>query len=183
MSNPNINRWGLNLFWNRLWYKDKNYALALHQDNIFAKLIIIYLNYGILYPTNIFAHKFWYFNKFFKTKNHFIEHNTKYYRLMSFKNLTMGINELYSVRVKTKNLYTGRVWLFRYQNWLIINFYCFQPIKKKPMKKSTNISKKKTLDFYFTENGADNILIKRLKFILIYIWSVNYNANTTYYNF
>ncbi len=54
MSNPSINRWGLNLFWYRYWFNDKNNALVVHQDNVVNKLLLTYLHYGLLFTKNIF---------------------------------------------------------------------------------------------------------------------------------
>jgi hypothetical protein len=59
MSNPSINRWGLNLFWYKYWFTDKNNALVIHQDNIINKLMLIYLHFGLFFTKNIFFNKYW----------------------------------------------------------------------------------------------------------------------------
>ena len=62
MSNPSINRWGLNLFWYRFWYNDKINSLIINQDNIINKLILIYTHFGLLHNKNLFFNKYWFFN-------------------------------------------------------------------------------------------------------------------------
>lgn len=128
MSNPLINRWGLNLFWYRFWFTDKNYFLNLQQDFLISKLVHTFLNYGVLYPKNIFLNKYWFLKKF-GFKNYFALHNTKYYRIVNFKSNTTNTLSHYFNRTKLKNIYFGKLWILRYQGWLVINFYCFQPPK------------------------------------------------------
>jgi len=183
MSNPSINRWGVNLFWYRLWYTDKNYAAILHQDKIFTELMYIFLHYGLLHPVNLFSHKMWYYNKYFKTKNYFNEHVTKYYRIMNFKNVAMGIDSNYSIRTKLKNTYVTKVWLFRYQSWVVINFYCFQPPRKKFSKKKHTRRFLKQVDFYMTRPRTPNYLIKRAKMLLLYYSLFSSTSTKGYYAF
>jgi hypothetical protein len=183
LSNPSINRWGLNLFWYKIWYSDKNYAPSLHQDHILTKLIEIYLMYGILLNNNMFIHKFWYYYKFFKTKNYYNEHNIKYYRLMNFKSVAMNINSSYTVRIKIKNIYIMKIWLLRYHNWIIINFYCFQPPKKKFNKQYTSTSMKKHLDFYLNKKRNNLVTIQRLKYAINYYTTCKYTSRTNFYSF
>ena len=49
MSNPTINRWGLNLFWYKYWYTDKNYNLNTQIDAAMVYLVHTFLNFGILF--------------------------------------------------------------------------------------------------------------------------------------
>ena len=84
MSNPSINRWGLNLFWYRFWYNDTNNSLVIHQDNLINKLILLYMYYGLLYPQNMFINKYWYFT--YKIKHNILHDNfnIKYFRLVEY---------------------------------------------------------------------------------------------------
>lgn len=179
LSNSSINKWGLNLFWYNFWIVDKNYAEIIQQDKIIQKLIFFYLNFGVLFPKNIFFNKYWYLNKF-SFLNYFNEHNLKYYRMVNFKNEAMGIDSNYTVRNKIKNTYFTKIWILRYQKWLIINYYCFRPMIRK---KNDDFSwKKKDLLFFMKENKKKTISFKRLKLILFFFINIKFNTNF-YYKF
>jgi len=131
MSNPSINRWGLNLFWYRFWYNDKKNSLIVNQDNLFNKLMLIYIHYGLLLPNNIFLNNYW-FNISKKNNRSLIEDfSIKYFRIIEYKNKVLNEYKSYKIRNKLKNLYFSKIWILRYQNWLIINFYCFNLYRKK----------------------------------------------------
>lgn len=165
MSNPTVNRWGLNLFWYRFWYYDKNYYLSCQHDNAIIKLVYTFLNFGILYPVNMFIHRYWFDN--LKLINYRNEHNTKYYRLMSFKNLISNEINYYKERVKIENIYQSKIWILKFQHWIVINFYCFNPIKKRQIiynKKRKNLS----FDIYLTKFPHKFENHKRLKMIFFF---------------
>lgn len=182
MSNPSINRWGLNLFWYCYWFTDKNYYLNLQQDTLILKLIYIFLNYGTLFPKNIFKNKYWFFNKF-NFDNYFNSHNTKYYRIVNFKNATMGIDSCYHDRIGLKNIYYGKIWILKFQNWLIVNYYCFQPIKKKKL--TANLFKKspKGASLYLAKSTSDAKALSRTKLFLFFSIFNKFNNTKNYYRF
>lgn len=177
MSNPSINRWGLNLFWYKFWFYDKNYHLSLQHDILINKLVYTFLNFGIIFPVNIFVNRYWFKN--YKNSNYFNTHNTKYYRMMGFKNLISKEINYYKERIRIENVYQSKIWILKFQNWLIINFYCFNPIKKRQLQK-------RQLNFNFR---VDTILpnlpykfenYKRLKLILFYFFKKIKNSNYFY---
>ena len=186
MSNPTINRWGLNLFWYRFWYADKNNSLIMHQDHLINKLILLYVHYGLLYPKNLFINKYWYFNYKIDYNLFYDNYNLKYFRLIEYKNKVLNEYKSYKIRTKVKNLYFSKIWILRYQNWLIINFYCFQPLaaKRKKNKKRTKRTKsKKDLNFYLSHDRNKNkFLIHRYKMFLFSFLNTFINK-TPYYNF
>lgn len=125
MSNPCINRWGMNTFWYNFWYSDNNYASNLHQDTIFIKLINIYLFNGISLPHNIFANFYWY-----------AKHTSKldfptYYRWFTLRRTFVDIQATYSLRHQTDCVFPMKLWILKYGNWLIINLYWFRPLTLK----------------------------------------------------
>ena len=178
MSNPSINRWGLNLFWYRFWYNDKTNALVINQDNLINKLILIYTHYGLLCNKNIFFNKYWFIvnNKNFSNQN---DYNLKYFKLIEYKNKIINESKIYKMRNKVKNLYFSKIWILRYQKWLIINFYCFQPLTNKLKKKNLI---KKNLDFYLNKNIDNKFLIHRFRFFLFYFLN-SFLKNKNYYKF
>ena len=178
MSNPSINRWGLNLFWYRFWYNDKTNALTINQDNLINRLILIYTHYGLLHFKNIFFNKFWFGNLTNLSFNSQNNYNLKYFRLIEYKNKVLNEYRSYKVRNKLKNLYYSKIWILRYQKWLIINFYCFQPLTNKSIKKN---KKKKPLNFYLNKEN-NHFLITRYKFFLFYFLNL-FLKNKNYYKF
>ena len=108
MSNPSINRWGLNLFWYNYWFNDKNNSIILHQDNLINKLILIYIHYGILTNKNIFLNKYWYNFNLKTLKNYQDNYNLKYFRLVEYKNRVLNESKSYKIRNKIKNIYFNR---------------------------------------------------------------------------
>lgn len=179
MSNPLINRWGLNLFWYRFWFNDKNYHFTLHQDTLINKLVYIYLNYGVLFPINIFINKYWFKDN--QTKISWNTHNSKYYRIMGFKNLISKEMNYYKERTKLTGIYQSKIWILKYQHWIVINFYCFTPLKKKSI-----INKKNTfykhLDTPLTSKKSRLDNIKRLRLLFFFFYK-KINNISFYYQF
>lgn len=130
LSNPSINRWGLNLFWYRYWYTDKLQQAYIQQDYIFNQLLYTYILYGILTPHNLFLNKYWHMNIENVNWKHQNFYNEKYYRKGELKGLAVEDVNTIRLRFKVKHLYFSKIWILRFQNWVILNFYSFQPIKK-----------------------------------------------------
>lgn len=163
MSNPLINRWGLNLFWYKIWYIDRNQFLFFNQDELIEKLIFLYLHFGVLYSKNLFFNKYWYLNVDLKLIHN---SNLKYYRVIEYKNKLLNKSYFYNIRIKIKNIHITKLWLLRYQNWLVLNFYCFQLIKKKNALKNLF---KQSKSLYSAQNIFDFTKIKRIKLIFFFM--------------
>ena len=143
MSNPSINRWGLNLFWYNFWFNDKNNSLIIQQNFIINKFIYLYLYFGLLNNTNIFIKKYWYKNfniNFNKILNDF---NFKYFRFIEYKSKVFNEYKICKMRNKVKNVYFSKLWILKFQNWLILNFYSYKPIIKRIKRISFRRKKKK----------------------------------------
>lgn len=174
MSNPGINRWGLNLFWYRYWFMDKNFATTIHQDNLIDKLLLIYVHYGLLYPKNFFISNYWYSNYNLNYYNLLDSLNFKYFRFIEYKNKIINEKKIYKLRNKLKNLYFSKIWILKYQKWLIINFYSFQPLVSKLQKKSIY---KKNINFYFNDIKIKNNFNKNEFFVIRYKMLLSYYFN------
>lgn len=184
MSNPGINRWGLNLFWYRFWYNDANNSLVVHQDSCIDKLVLCYLYFGLLYPQNMFISKYWYSSyriKFSKVQSNF---NSKYYRVIEQKNRfdeeEAGVSlEAHNLRARIKNVYFSKIWILRFQNWLVVNFYCFQPLKPtiKKVEKAGKAS-----DFCLSKKIQNKSSLHRYKMYLFYFLN-SFLAKDLYYKF
>ena len=127
MSNPCINRWGLNSVWHHYWYSDSRYSLNLQLDNSILTLLNIYLNYGSDFYTRMLWNSFWY-----KTSSWPKEvKQEKYYRWLSvYNDVSMSTNN-YPFRLASEERFTTRISVLKFNSWYIINLYWFQPDKKK----------------------------------------------------
>lgn len=134
LSHPSINRWGLNLFWYSFWFSDKSKSHNIHLDFFLNKLVINYINYGLIVERELFYSKYWY-NKntlFWKKRIEFFEKNLPiYYRHIEYKNKVNDELALVKLRIKKKNAHLTKLWILKFQNWIIINMYFIQPLKKR----------------------------------------------------
>ncbi len=156
MSNPLINRWGFNLFWYHFWYTDKNNFLQNSFDIIISKLLLSYVTYGLLLHKNVFFSTYWYKKSNYEETNLFKIFDKKYFRTMSHKNRITGEISLFYARLKRKDVYFSKLWLLRYQGWIIVNISAFQPVKKKYRKRKTR--------YFFSSflTNSNNIFKKQL---------------------
>lgn len=173
MSNPSINRWGLNLFWYKYWYTDKTQQLNIQQDDIFSKLIHTYLFYGIIYPRNIFVNKRWFKSNYKIDYKIYPIFNEKYYRWSEIKHGLLQEKIIKKFRIKKLNFYYTRIWLLRYQQWLIINFYSYKPFKKSKRFKPSQI---KNLDRFHTNVITYKTNIKQIK-LFLHLITINFKNN------
>lgn len=178
MSNPSINRWGLNLFWFRMWYADKNQPLIINQDMLFNRLIFIYVRYGLFHLRAFFLNNYWYFGCSNIIINFLNNNFTKYFRIIEYKNKVLNKFSQHRVRNEIKNIYFTKIWIMKYQNWLILNLYNYQPLKKKTQNK---INSNKEIDYYLEKNKK-NITMLRFKFLLLFTLN-NLLTKNIYYKF
>lgn len=157
MSNPSVNRWGINTFWYSFWYSDTKYAENLKQDSLFIKLINIYLFFGLNISQNVFANFYWYSKQFTLLKL------PAYSRQFVVKNNLLQTQSSYQLRQKTENVYPMKLWLLKYNNWIVINLYWFQPFKKKASLNKTQTLN--TVDLFSISNPQSNFTISKLKTI------------------
>lgn len=138
MSNPCINRWGLNSFWHHYWYSDSRYYLNLQQDNIILDLLNTYLKYGINMQNNHFVNPFWY-----KTSpsTYHIPSTLTYYRWLTVYNETLRMTSTYRLRLESEETFQTRINVLKFNSWYVLNLYWFQPDKDK--KKLSKTARKK----------------------------------------
>lgn len=125
VSNPSINRWGVNTLWYHFWYSDNSYSQNLKQDRIIKQLLHDYLHHGLSLPSLIFFSPYWYHTQL-RPQN-----QPGYFRWLTTKNKTLGFKTTYRLRIETIDLFPMKLWILKYNNWVIINFYWFQPNKFK----------------------------------------------------
>ena len=124
MSNPCINRWGMNTFWHNFWFNDFEYSVNIRQDKAITTLITTFIFYGINMSYNIFSNPYWY-SKFFsklslKTYQRWITYIPKGKEVLA---------ETYSIRQEADCIFPMKLWILKYSHWVIINQYWFNPFK------------------------------------------------------
>ena len=127
MSNPCINRWGLNSVWSHYWFSDSRYYLNLQHDSIVLDLLNVYLNYGSDFYTNMLWNPFWY-----KTSSAANSRDlTKYYRWLSVYNDISMSTHTYPFRLSSEERFMTRISILKFNSWYVVNLYWFQPDKKR----------------------------------------------------
>lgn len=177
LSHPSINRWGLNLFWYSFWYSDRNKSSNVHQDFFFNRLLITFINYGLDHDRDYFYSGYWYNNKskYLNLRIFLFSKNMPLcYRHIEYKNKVNSELALVKLRIKKKNAHLTKIWILRFQNWIILNIYFIQPLKKKTF--SIQITDKKKYErslllnnSYYRRTRLTKLSILRLIFFFKYI--------------
>lgn len=182
VNNPVINRWGFNQFWRTIWYNDKNYTSTLHQNHLFKKFIHLYLHYGIFHKLIVFSNRRWNPKEISNARKSLIVHNSQYFRKLLFTHPIFKEPSEYILRNKIKNIYPSRIWILCYQNWIVINFYFFQPIKRINVKEIPNYLSNNT-NFFIKSKQKTNQPFRRIKFTLLYLFFKKKSSFNFYYKF
>lgn len=127
MSNPCINRWGINSFWSHYWYSDLRYSLYSKQDNLILELLKIYLKCGSNIPKTFFLNVYWYKESTISDSKNF----KRYYRWVTVRNRTLDMYTTYPMRILRDETFDTRITILRLNSWIVVNSYWFQPDKKK----------------------------------------------------
>jgi hypothetical protein len=127
MSNPCINRWGLNSFWHHYWYSDSRYASYLQHDDLALNLVQTYLTYGSDIDAKMFWNKYWFKSSTAPQSPQL----SRYYRWVTVSNKTLHTVNTYRLRISSEETFQMRVSVLRFNSWLVINLYWFQPDKNK----------------------------------------------------
>ena len=181
MGNPVITRLGVQQFWHTHWYSDSNISSNLQQDRLFENLLNLYLKYGLTLPSNLFVHEYWYGNverlKTLRQSYNQSKHNT-FYRRYYYLNNVVGIEHNFLLRNATPEYFPLKLWLFKYNNWVILNVTWFKPMKGKirnngsaSSASAANVLHKPASLFFKT---------KRLKFLLLFFTRKILSANKVY---
>jgi len=132
MGNPVITRLGINQFWYKHWYSDREESVNIKQDQAFEQLINIYLNYGLTFKTNPFIHEYWYRKSSRKIRVFDQdEKNAKFFRRFFYTNDNLSIEHTYLIRKRTGEYFPMRTWIMKYGGWIVICVHWFKPLKIK----------------------------------------------------
>ncbi len=170
MSNPCINRWGLNSFWSHSWYSDNRYSLYAKQDHVVLNLLKIYLMYGANTPKSVFKNSYWFKSLTLKHSLNFSYH----YRWITVRNKTLQMTSTYPMRIAREETFDARVSVLRFNSWFVVNSYWFQPDKqRKHRMKKAKI--KDHLSIHHGLNSSHSVLPKLRKLLTL--------AHSSKYNF
>ena len=179
MGYPVITRVGINQFWYRHWYTDTFYRQNAHQDRMFEKFVMLYVDYGTIVKNNVFIHEYWYSKSSKTVRTAPIKSYAKHYRKQYYTNLNLTIEHSFLLRKHSGEYFPMRCWILKYGKWIIISLKIFKPLKtKKPLlrdrSKKTGVSSSSTeLDCRFD----DSI---RLKLFYSYMTKKFSNINSEY---
>lgn len=152
-SSPLINKLGTNLYWNTMWNDKINYTKKLKED-IFINMFFFLIFKKISIHSNLL--KMNYFQKLLKNSSKFHEISSKFYFYKFLKNKT-------SFFKKNKASYMGKLWILRFNTWLILSTYYYVP----QLMLKSKIFQKKNLDL---NNKKFHQEFKRTKLIKLYTW-------------
>ena len=169
MGYPVVTRLGVNQFWIKHWYSDCNTQENIQHDKIFEKLLLLYLNYGLSYPTNIFFHEY-YFSRATRGLGFLSSgQKNKYFRGFSYSNSLLTIQHSYLIRNRSGEYFPMRLWHIKYNSWVILAFNCFRPLKQKQSsRKSLEKHGVNGLSASFSKS-QDTPALRRFKMLYLYV--------------
>lgn len=175
MSNPCINRWGLNSLWRHYWYSDSRYAVNLQHDKLVTELVSTYLNYGSDFSTQHQWNSFWYKTNPRPSKENINNH----YRWVSIYSHAAQETSTYRLRKDRENeTFETRISILKFQSWIVFNLYWFQPDKKRAKRlKMTRLRHRLILH---TQNSRSTSPIVKFQAAIKNFQSLNLNNVLTY---
>jgi len=127
MSNPCVSRWGLSSFWHHFWYSDVRYSLYVQQDKVIVDLVQLYIQYGTV-RSSVFSQK-WFWYKTSPQPTYLSIY--RYYRWVTSEGRDPSESYTTSVRLAASEVFQTRVSVLRFDSWILINIYWFQPDKQR----------------------------------------------------
>ena len=141
MHYPSINRWGYNLFWLNYWFSDKLKSLNIQQDILLDQLISYYFIFGYFNKKNFQVSSYWY-NDYIRKEHDIFFDNYEFDSFRIVKNIKTTKVSLDYFIFKNEIPETSyvKIWIFRYQKWLILFFFSLNFIRDRKATKpiSTN---------------------------------------------
>jgi hypothetical protein len=140
ISVPASNKSGYSMFWNSMWDSKHNYNVFLKQD-IFIKssLILFFSDYS--------SDKLFFFLKL-NSRNKF-----KNFKINNVRNKKkFNFNTYYNFIRNTSNkndIFFSKLWLLRYQSWVVLNISIFSFFKEGSFKKKLEINFDSWFFYYY----------------------------------
>lgn len=121
--------------------------------------------------------KYWFENNKKLNYDYFVNFTSKFFRLINSPYDETDTLGLYRTREELKCIYLSRMWILRYNEWFILNFYSLRPketnlvIKQKKKVNTINSS------IVVVQKQNSLKLLKRLKFLIAYFFYKTLNEN------
>jgi len=131
ISIPAANKSGYSMFWNSMWDSKHNYSVFLKQDIFIKSTLILFLN-------DYSSDKLFFYLKL-KSRSNFkkyLVNGLKFKKNINFNSYYNYIRELNN----SNNLFFSKLWLLRYQSWVILNISVLSFLKNDILKKNIDIS-------------------------------------------
>jgi hypothetical protein len=157
ISVPAMNKTGYSMYWSSMWDDKNNFSRLLSEDIFIKKFIPLLIEDNILIKN---------FNKNnFKANN--VDLNYKY--SLAF-NVDINLNNVYSYIYSLNKIifYTSKIWVVKYQTWILIFFYIYSPFNKLFKDKSDGLNN------FNLNNSVSNDIVYNY---YISILKTNYNYN------
>lgn len=138
ISMPMMNKTGYSMYWNSMWDDKLNYTRSFKEDIAVKIFFNLFIEGGYLFKRLGKAINVDDYLKVLKNK-----HNLHFLKL---KREDGKYNYILDTR-KNSQRYLSRIWLFKYQSWIIFYFFTYSlnlsRFAKKTMKKKRRFKKKK----------------------------------------
>ena len=181
LSNPSINRWGTNMFWYHMWYTDKNSYFAAHMDLCLEKLVYIYTFFGLYFKKHFFLRMRWNSEFYSVIKKYKKLHELKTFRFLEYRDKIFNRVYAHKARKKKKNIYVSRLWILKYQKWIVLNLYMFQPFKNKRRRRK-KISARSGFSLSLLQKKKDQKFLFKYVLLNLYYYN-NFFSPSMYYKF
>lgn len=152
VSMPIMNKTGYSMYWNCMWDDKLNYSRSLKEDIFIKNFIYIFFEGG---SNSMFFIDL----KFFFKMSKYLVKNYNFQIKKYIQKNELGLNTKYKYYVeKKKNFrpYLSKIWILKYQSWIIIYFYSYSfnlsVFYKKKSKKSKNLKKYFNIILHFYKN-------------------------------
>lgn len=136
MGIPMSNKVGQSMYWSSMWDNKINYTRSLKEDIYLRKMMDIFFEDKV--TVSMLKIK----KKLNKNKINI----SKYYLHTNFKEIDRGFLKYLSKRNNVK-MYSSKLWIFKYQKWLILFYFIYLPAYNSFNKFSDKILKKENDDF------------------------------------
>ena len=131
ISIPAANKSGYSMFWNSMWDSKHNYNIFLKQDIFIKSTLILFLN-------DYSSDKLFFYLKL-NSRQYFKKYLISDLKLK--KNINFGSYYNYIRDLNNNNsLFFSKLWLLRYQSWVILNISVLSFFKNDVLKKNIDIN-------------------------------------------
>jgi len=131
ISIPAANKSGYSMFWNSMWDSKHNYSVFLKQDVFIKSSLILFLN-------DYSSDKLFFFLKL-ETKKSFKKYlisSLKFKKDVNFKSYYKFIR----LSDNDNNMFFSKLWVLRYQSWVILNISILSFFKNNRSKKNLEVN-------------------------------------------